>query len=163
MLNKHSFIHASPGRRSGFTMIEISVAAVLTLAAITLFVQLVATTVSQRRIDRLRSIATDELQNLIDSVAFDEAPTPPLDRENLELSIRRALPDGRLEVNDTPCRLAPDGRLTAIETGSNEAGPRLTARCFTISWSVGENLPRRSVSLVRLHKAEPVVSPSVFP
>ncbi len=134
----------------GFTVMELLAAMVIVGVCIAAFGQLYSMSLRQRQIDRTRQLATEQLQNVFEMLApFDveQWAAGQVDVSRQEEMIARTLPDGKLEITCEPHGEMPDLWLL-----------KGTAR-----WSVGENLPPRSVSLVRLiaAKSEPQPEPPV--
>ena len=122
-------------KRPGFTLIEISAAAVLLAACAVAFAYLVTLTASERTAERTRQMAVDQMQNVLERLAIvppEQLAAGDFDKSVAESLIERSLPNGKI-VFDTKA-IDPDGIVFTI----------------TVSWSDGERHPRREVAMFRL-------------
>jgi len=122
-------------KRPGFTLIEVSAAIALLAACAVAFVYLVILTASERTAERTRQMAVDQVQNILERLATvppEQLAAGDFDKSAAESLIARSLPDGKI-VFDAK-QIEPDGIVFII----------------TVSWSDGENRPRREVAMFRL-------------
>jgi len=122
-------------KRPGFTLIELSAAiAVLAMCAVA-FAYLVALTASDRTAERTRKMAVDQMQNVLERLAVvppEQLAAGDFDKSAAESLIERSLPEGNI-VFETK-RVEPDSVVFTV----------------TVSWSDGEQRPRREVAMFRL-------------
>ena len=122
-------------KRPGFTLIELSAAiAVLAMCAVA-FAYLVALTASDRTAERTRKMAVDQMQNVLERLAVvppERLATGDFDKSAAESLIERSLPEGKI----------------VFETKKVEPGSGVFT--VTVSWSDGEQRPRREVAMFRL-------------
>ena len=122
-------------KRYGFTLVEISAAVAVLAACAVAFAYLVALTASERVSERTRQTAVDQMQNVLERLAFvppEKLVTDDFDKAAAESLIERSLPGGKI-VFDTKT-IEPDNIVFTV----------------TVSWSDGEKRPRREVAMFRL-------------
>jgi len=119
----------------GFTLIEVSAAVVLLAVCAVSLAQLVALTASERVAERTYRTATDQLQNVLERLAAmepEKLAAGDFDKTPFEALIERSLPEGKI----------------VFETKAFKPGSMILS--VTVSWSDGEQRPRKKVAMFRL-------------
>jgi prepilin-type N-terminal cleavage/methylation domain-containing protein len=122
-------------KKYGFTLVEVSAAIAVLAMCVVVFMQLIAMTTSERVAERTRRIAVDQVQNVLERLAAlpaEKLAAGEFDKTAAESLIERSLPDGKIV-------------FSTKEVESNRA-----VFTVTVSWSNGEERPRKEVSMFRL-------------
>ena len=127
-------------KRSGFTLMEILVSCLLLAALLTLCVQLVGTSATQRKAAAMRETALLEAANALEGLVAGgwESLTPAAaDQAALSQEAAASLPGGELAVEIEPVEEDPAARRIAVEVRWLPSPGRFPERVRLVAWKYG--------------------------
>lgn len=124
-------------QRSGFTLMEILASCLLLAALLTLCVQLVGASTTQRKAAALRETALLEAANAMERMvagSWDSLTSEAAGQAALSPEAAESLPGGKLAVEIEPVEDDPAARRIAVEVRWEPAPGRAPERVRLVAW-----------------------------